>query len=99
MSKLKPGGLAMMVRCVRDENNGKIVTLIKHMGEVVLVSPKGTYPMDTWRTDFSGPTWSGNPSAGLVPTVCLMPLDNPGDDVSDPFYKNIPVPSKEKSHV
>ena len=95
--KLQPGCLAIVKGSLC--NDGKIVQCVaripnhsfRHPGDWI---ERG---VDAWEVTPALVGWSGE----LTPRIresCLVPIDNPGDDVKDEFYLNIPDPRFEKAY-
>lgn len=103
MSKqLKPGGLAMLVRCLVPENNGKVVTLIKRHPEARICMADGSVQlMPAWQIDTVIPAWRGKQQS-IVEERKLIPFDEPGDDAVDEskaWLPPVPTTKKEELHV
>lgn len=89
MSRLQVGGLAFVVKSKYEENIGRVVTLLEHVG--LRTSPHDGKSYDYWRVKFSDCTALGKSMYGVVsrsmviitPRECLMPL---GDDKGVELY-------------
>ena len=95
MSKLRPGGLALIINAVNPENIGKVVELVAYLGVAdthwINGEPYNGGNVPCWRVRATGESftlWSWKCgkellSDGVTPEAWLAPLDDQDTETSD----------------
>lgn len=98
MSVLKKGMLCYIKNAFHAPNNGKVVTLVFHIGVIKGQTPKGVEEMDCWQIDKDLPTFGGV-STCIARVDQLLPILPDGLNDEEDVFSSKPLSyEKEKEN-